>query len=111
MNKIPRFESDGKGNNTAFPHCRLHGTRLVFRLPEGCPYHDERPGRVLDEMQADAWAKPMEGDFFGGHMERYDICAACNLAPEVLHRLRRGAMKAAHRQQALREPVSAQQVR
>jgi hypothetical protein len=97
---------------TAYPRCRLNGNPLVFRLPEGCPHADEFPHQVLSSMQDEAWARIMEMDFAGlDLMERYDACVACRLTPELRARLRHRAPTAAHRQQASREPVSAQQAR
>jgi hypothetical protein len=75
---------------SVFPHCELHGVRIVDFLPPGCPYRSEWPSDVLACLQDDAWRRLSQGDVSGLDLKaRYEICSCCRLSREVRERLRR----------------------
>ncbi len=78
------------------PRCRLHGVRLVDKLPARCPLREGRSIAELTRRKNDAWAVlgDPSGDRGGAllELEILDTCESCVLqlaGHPVIQRLRR----------------------
>ncbi len=83
------------------PVCKLHGLRLVYGFPKGCPLGFANPLERILQIQGRGWgqlAKPTANDHRGGLVLLHiaDVCGACvdRLLPNRhLHYLRERAQR------------------
>jgi hypothetical protein len=59
-----------------FPVCPLHGFRIVYGFPPGCPFRRANPLEALAELEARGWAALGACDYGGGG-DCLDIAAVC----------------------------------
>ena len=62
-----------------FPHCRLHGTRVVTELPEGCLCGFADPVQRQTELQERGWQHLARDEYRAGNtlLKVADVCGQC----------------------------------
>ena len=82
---------------SCFPHCRLHGVRIVDRLPLRCPFRAPLANRAVEAIKDAAWqelaSNRIDLDLTGGliFLDRAEACERCifeNIAHPAIKRLR-----------------------
>lgn len=74
----------------SFPRCKLHGSRIVYRFPEGCPCATDNPLDRISAIERRGWAQLGDrctNDNRGGLtlLTLADTCLQC-VGPLLRHR-------------------------
>ena len=76
-------ESACKRHDQPFPDCELHGCRIVYEFPAGCPFRCGNPLQRIMELQRRGWDQVAnDRDSWAGYRGRTllnvgDICHDC----------------------------------